>query len=126
MQKFEVKFDGTSFTSNPDLTELELGEAELATLNDQLKSRGELPAGVFGVVSASVSPDDGQEDDDCKVFITITLLMEAENEHQADYLEAPAALMEKVVAALIGDKADDGLELDGAYEVLEVNVPEAA
>jgi len=117
MPLFDVTFEDVGFLTKEELSELELSESELAGFTATSIEEGTFPEGVVGVMKASWSPDDSvheggkDEEGDIKVFVSITLRVEAEDEDEADYMDAPVGLLTKVT-----DMLSTEIDLEGNWE----------
>ena len=97
-----------------------LTESFCGGFNDQTTQDGEFPDGVVGVVTGYITEDDGQGKSDIKVFVSVTLLVEAEDAGAAESFETPVGLL-TTLADVMGTIEDECLlSLDGDWEVVDV------
>ena len=123
---FEVKFESPGFVGNRKdakkiVTDHDgLTESFCGGFNDQTTQDGEFPDGVVGVVTGYITEDDGQGKSDIKVFVSVTLLVEAEDAGAAESFETPVGLL-TTLADVMGTIEDECLlSLDGDWEVVDV------
>jgi len=117
MPLFDVTFEDVGFLTDESLSELELSESECGGFTDTSLAEGTFPKGVVGLVKASWSPDDSvykggkDEEGDIKVFVSITLRVEAEDESEADYMTPPEGLLTRIT-----DMLGTEIGLEGNWE----------
>lgn len=116
MPHFEVTFVSTGFTDNREIVDEELTESFCGGYNDQSIKEGLFPPGIIGVVSARISEDDAQGDSDIKVFVSVTLTIQAGDKEAAESFEPPVDLLTKLSDAMSSD-----VDLDGEWEVSNVD-----
>lgn len=130
MKTFEVKFESPGFVeTRKHLNKIEGEDAGLTKsfcdgFNSQTIKDGELPSGVVEVVSGSIREDDGQGSSDIKVFASITLLIEAENQNAAGSFEPPVNLLTILVDAMSTVNDQCLVSLDGAWEITNIGASE--
>jgi hypothetical protein len=117
---FTVKWDATGITDDRNLVDQTLSRDAAAVLTEKMRAAGTLPAGVHSIYGAEVDEDGGWEDGECKVFVSVELVVEA-----VDCLEAVLigtdAFLTAVASAMIGDDAQSEYDL-GGFVVLETDV----
>lgn len=119
MPQFLVTFEDVAFCSPAadDEVELELTEAELGGFNDTSVAEKTFPEGVLAVRKCTATPDDSvhkkgrDSDGDVKLFVSIDLLVEAEDLDEAYEFEPPVALLAK-----LADMLSDDLDLEGEWD----------
>lgn len=124
MPKYVVSFDNVAFSGSipkaNDPVELELSEAELGGFNDTKTAEGTFQKGVVGVAHCRANPDDSvykngrDETGDLKLFVSIGLIVEADNEDQAEQIEPDREML-----ATLTDMLADGLDLEETWDMLE-------
>lgn len=120
--RFNVTFESTGVTQDAAVLDATCTEQEAAGFNDTLTAEGGFPPGILAVAGGYITSDDGQGDCDIKVFASVTLLVEAASEAQAQALPPPADLLTKV-ADMMGTlpSGQCPLELEpNAWRVVEV------
>jgi len=120
MNMYDVTFEDVGFTSR-DLSGCELAECQGATFTASAKEGGTLPDGVEAVISGYISEDDDQPEDDRKVFVGVTVRVQAENLRSAENFPPPAALMNAVAERMAANpNVRNDLDLEGNWEVMGV------
>lgn len=121
MKGFEVGVELAGYTSLLDMSAT-LSEEFLAGFNETMTAEGTFPAGVTGVISASVSGDsDDIDDGDAKVFVAVRLKVSAVTEAAAEQLACKSFDLLAGLADVLAGQAGAGLDLErGDLEVTEV------
>lgn len=124
MKRFVVTIEDTAGSSlgiESDPIEHALSSTEMRAYIETRAKEGTLPSGVVGLIDAHTAPDDSiyengrDEDDDVKLFVSIGLVVEAEDFDDAEDMTIPEAMLNEI-AAMLGDD----LDLEGNWEILEV------
>jgi hypothetical protein len=118
MPRFTVNFDKTAFVPNTKKNRdgFELTNEEVRALSSELAASGAFPEGISGVTRVTANPDDViRKGEDVKMFVSIDLTVEADDEDEARYTRAPGALLAAIAGRLHPELAD----LTYGWEVLE-------
>lgn len=126
MNTFEVTFESSGFVSSNDVVGSEISTLAALGFTEVAAKEGLFPAGVKSLVRGYVTDDDGgAEDGQTKVFVSVTLLVDAENETLADEFVPPEALLTRITDSLLGVEGESSISLDDhAWEVVEVVLSE--
>lgn len=115
--QYDVSWEATGFTFSADADQVRLSDEQLSTFTG-----AKLPAGVLAVKQAYVTTDDAQNEDDIRIFIRVTLLVEAASVVHAEKYAAPLPLLAEVVEQLATDECLEGdLDVDlSSWELTDV------
>ena len=120
MPLFEVTFDDVGFGCGKDALE-ELTPEQIAALNSKQLAKEPFPEGIEGILGATLSVDDSvhaggaDEDGDVKCFVSVRLLVEAEDADDAEGIDAPSGLL-----TMVAEELDPVVDIEGNWEVLDV------
>lgn len=117
-KSFDVSIEMPGFTRTTDLSE-ELSPCFLEGFSETCRAENTFPAGVDSVLSASVSGDrDDIEDDEAKVFVRATLRVLAQSETEAERIGARCDRLIATLADILASQSGASIELDeGAPDV---------
>lgn len=129
MAIFVVTFEDVAFSSDPGLDpeKMEVGEADARSFTDAAAAEGVLPRGVMGLAGARCSADDSvneggrDPDGDLKIFVSVRLLVEADDLDAAEAIDPPAEFLTRV-----SDMMSTEISLECNWEVLEAEPLENA
>ena len=125
MPVYEVTFDDVGFGCEPDAF-AELTQEQIAELTGEWLNRQSFPDGVIGLVGATLSVDDSvydrgeDEDGDVKCFVSVCLLVEANEYSEAESMDNPDRLLR-----FVANKLDSDVDLEGNWEVLDCTIHES-
>lgn len=127
MKKFDVSVEIPGFTSSIYMSEA-LSEDALARFNETNIAEGTFPEGVNNIVSASVSGDaDDIEDDEAKVFVSVSLNVSAKTEEEAAQIAEGTYDLLVSLADALARQAGGSIELDECEpDILEASQAVAA
>jgi hypothetical protein len=114
---FDVRFEATFFAYSREDAEVELSDESIAALNAKLVSFGRKD--IVKLVSAHVSADDGQDDEEIHCFASVLVRLKATDEDAAYNVSPPETLLNAVFHELA-----NGNDIDGEWEVLEADLAE--
>src|SRR5690554_2203798 len=103
MPKFLVTFDKTAFVPNVKANKdgFELTDAKVAALSDEMKAADLFPEGILAIRRVPANPDDtNRRGEDIKTFVTIDLVVRADDEDDAHYVKPPGALLSRIAMEL--------------------------
>jgi hypothetical protein len=126
MPQFQVQFDGIGFTPKKSLIELQMSDTQAGHLSKKWTRENKMPRGVLGICAANASPDGGKEDGMWKVFVGITLLVEAAGQKEAENMAPPEDFLLEVANRLVRGDAEAEYGLSGSFEVLQAEEVQAA
>ena len=113
---FDVQYEATTFTDDPDLVGTELSDEFIARFNERANAEGRFPTGIVQLVSGRISGDDEQEESDIHCFVSVVLRVAANSASRAERIEPPEELLDEAFQELAGD-----LDIDAPWEVLLVD-----
>lgn len=116
----ELSWDGMGFTSNEKYLEQALDAEASTALTERLIAAKELPPNILGVASASTDRD-GKEGGEWKLFVNVALIVKVDSEEAAYAMQPPSALLRTIVNTMMGGEVFDELDLEGSFEILELN-----
>lgn len=123
--KFKLTIEDVSYTGDPDLDGLAMSNEDLEAVNAEGRDEGLLGDGILKVLGAHVAEDENQEgEDERKVFVSVDLLVEADSVEDAESLEPPADLLDKVATAFLPDDVDAAREAH--WEITDVDTADAS
>lgn len=123
MNQFKVTFESTGYTQDKAILDATLSEHAALGFSETTKSEAGFPPGILAVVGGYITEDDGQDGREIKVFVSVSLLVEAVSESEAEALSPPEDLLTKVADMLGRDFTGNcALELEEhAWEVVDVD-----
>jgi len=121
MPQYEVAFDTTVFLDADADPDADLTEAEAAALTEKFEQEDKVPENIHRIVGATMSADDGQGGDEIKAFISVRMIVEADDYDDAWHAEAPEEMLKEVVETMCPE-----VDLSGSWEIIDVtDVPQA-
>lgn len=123
MPLYEVDYQVAGETNRRPLADIEMGEEEARGFTEQSLEENLFPAGIKGVVTASVAEAFDQRNGSLKVTASVSLLVEAKDQETARAMPAPLQLLTKVIDGLLGEDAGR-LTLDQNWNVSDVTEAE--
>lgn len=122
-QLFEVTYEATGYVQDKSLLDAECTEDAARGFTDTCLAERTFPPGVQAVVKGHIAADDGfDDDDDIRVFVSVTLRQEAPSGAAIESMPLPEDLLTKVADLMGADQTGEvALSLeDHSWEVTEV------
>lgn len=121
MPFFEVTYEDVGFTRD-DTSGCELSEQYLQGYSETKVAENGFPEHVKAITKAYVTTDDGQEgEEEAKVFLPVTLVVEAESEEAARPLRIPENTLTEIADCAIKEGGDDvEIGLENNWEITDV------
>ena len=105
------------FTTSQVLAEAFVVEEALEKVNRSFASDGKFPTQVVEVTNVHACADDGQDAEDIKSFVCVTLKVEAESAAAAEKV-IPVEFLTSLIASLLVT-GDETVALEGNWEVVD-------
>jgi hypothetical protein len=125
MPLFDITYGNNAFTSHPTAIGWDLTEEEAQALTTRVQGLTSpcCPPGMHGIVAARVQEGGGfGVDPERKVFVSVTVRIQAPDEDTVTALPPPAALVSRVAAYLTQHRGlGEGLEFDDPWEAVEIH-----
>lgn len=115
-----VTYECIGFTDDRTVCDREMSEHEALAFSEVAIAEKTLPTFVRGVVGARISEDDGQGNDSIKVFVMVTLLIEADEETIEKQFKPPSHLLSRIADVMIGEDGNCPIAMEDSWHVLEI------
>lgn len=117
---FAVTYECVGFTDDRTVCDRGMSENEAMAFSEVAIAEKTLPTFVRGVVRAQISEDDGQGNDSIKVFVMVTLLIEADEETIEKQFKPPSHLLSRIADVMIGEDGDCPITIEDSWHALEI------
>lgn len=123
MEKFHVDFEDISYITDPEMDGNEVSDRQIAQLNARAEADSLFGDGVLKLIGARISEDDEQDgNEERKVFIVLTFLVEAEDSDAAEDLTVKDELLDLICEDFLDSEVNEKREQD--WQVNDVSTPD--
>ncbi len=121
MPQFELRYEATAFTNNKSLDGAELTEEEGLGFTETSLEEESFPSGVVAVLRGHIALDDDQGED-AKVFVSVTLVVEADDEDEAEAFEPPEDLLATIADMMANTRPECSFDLEAhSWELIDID-----